>query len=94
MVAPVRKLLTAHLAPELSMMGTLPAYQGRGAASLMLAWATELADRERLVCWTEASPKALPLYQKFGFEFKESIEMPVLSGGTYTYTSVLREPKK
>ncbi|KAF7515107.1 hypothetical protein G7054_g14759 [Neopestalotiopsis clavispora] len=79
---------------ELKMIGTVPAHERRGAASLMLEWATELADREGLVCWTTGSPKGLPLYQKFGFEAKEDIVMPVLSGGTYTYTAVVREPKK
>ncbi|KAI0123557.1 hypothetical protein BJ170DRAFT_87728 [Xylariales sp. AK1849] len=81
----------------LKVLGTLPSYRRRGAASLLLAWATEIADREGLACWTEASPAALPLYQKFGFTAQDSVVTELdesAGGGTYTTTCILREPRR
>lgn len=79
------------------MMGTDPAYQRRGAASLQLAWATEIADREGLTCWVEASPVSVPVYRKFGFNVQEEVvsRLDESHGGrSYIYTSMMREPKK
>lgn len=80
----------------LKLMGTLPSHRRRGAASLQLAWANELADREGLVCYTEASVEGLPVYEKAGWKAKDVIVSNLLEsagGGTYTSTCVLREPK-
>lgn len=76
------------------MLGTLPFYERRGAASLQLAWATELADRESLLLYTEGSIAATPLYKKFGMEPIADIVMDLLDGGTYTTTCLLRKPKR
>lgn len=79
------------------MLGTLASYRCRGAASLHLAWAAEIADREGLACWTESSPMALPLYQKFGYEIQDTVVSQIdeaAGGGTYTSSAVLREPRK
>ncbi|KAI0146926.1 hypothetical protein GGR57DRAFT_279270 [Xylariaceae sp. FL1272] len=79
---------------ELKLMGTLPSFERKGAGSLMLDWATKFADEKGLVCWVVASPKGLPLYQKYGFEAKKAIVMPVIDGSMYTYTCMMRECKK
>jgi len=95
--AKCRAIREKHLrdqpALRLGMMGTLPAYQRRGVASLQLAWATELADREGLIMYTEGSPVATPLYEKFGFEPVGEVVSDLLDGGSYTYTCLLRKPK-
>lgn len=78
-------------ASVLKLLATSPSYQRRGAASLMLAWGTELADRQGLVCWTVASSEGLSLYQKFGFKVHDSVMTPMLSGVTYTSTCIMRE---
>lgn len=80
----------------LKLFGTHPKAQRRGAGSLLMAWVTELADREGLPCWVTASPVVVPLYKKFGFQIMEEIvvQLPAGSGeGTYTHTCMLREPK-
>lgn len=76
-------------------MGTHPKAQRRGAASLLMAWVTEVADRESLPCWVTASPDAVPLYKKFGFKVIEEVTVPLNDNndqGTYTDTCMLREP--
>ncbi|KAL7929863.1 acyl-CoA N-acyltransferase [Trichoderma chlorosporum] len=81
----------------LKLIGTHPKAQRRGAGSLLMAWVTELADREGLPCWVTGSPAAVPLYKKFGFQVMEEItvDIPGTSDGeTYTHTCMLREPKK
>lgn len=75
------------------MLGTLPSHQRRGAASLQLAWATKLADREGLLLYTESSVVAKPVYEKFGMEPVAEIVSDLLDGGTYTTTCLLRKPK-
>jgi hypothetical protein len=78
-------------------MGTLPSYQRRGAASLHLAWGTELADQNGLACWVQASPMSVSLYQKFGFEIQDQVVVPLhesYRGGTQTSSSMMREPTK
>lgn len=80
------------------LFGTHPKAQRRGAGSLLMAWVTELADREGLACWVTSSEMAVPVYKKFGFEVAEVITVPLpgdnINGETYTHTCMLREPKK
>ncbi|KAH8123643.1 hypothetical protein LI328DRAFT_168173 [Trichoderma asperelloides] len=80
------------------LFGTHPKAQRRGAGSLLMAWVTELADREGLACWVTSSEMAVPLYKKFRFEVAEEITVPLpganVDGEMYTHTCMLREPKK
>ena len=79
------------------MLGTLPSYQKRGAASLHLSWATKLADAKGLTCWVEASPMSVALYTKFGFEIQDTIMVQLdesSGGGTQTSTCMMRVAKK
>jgi GNAT superfamily N-acetyltransferase len=82
----------------LYLFGTHPKAQRRGAGSLLMAWVTELADREGFACWVTGSPVAVPVYKKFGFEVVEEIIVPLpgdnVGGETYTHTCMIREPKK
>jgi GNAT superfamily N-acetyltransferase len=49
------------------MLATDPAYQGKGAGSLMMKWGLNQADEKGWEAYLEASPDAVPLYEKFGF---------------------------
>jgi hypothetical protein len=69
------------------MLETLPSYQRRGAASLHLSWATELADEKGMICWFAASPISVPLYKQFPFEIQDTIVVQFdesCGGGTQT----------
>ncbi|OIW34153.1 N-acetyltransferase-like protein [Coniochaeta ligniaria NRRL 30616] len=46
-----------------------------GAGSALLRWVTELADKEGLPCWLEASPLGYPLYRRFGFQDVEVLDL-------------------
>ena len=52
---------------DLEMVATDPAYQGKGAGSQMMRFGMEKADEEGVEAYLEASPDAVPLYEKFGF---------------------------
>ncbi|KAJ4391861.1 hypothetical protein N0V93_005481 [Gnomoniopsis smithogilvyi] len=45
-----------------------PDYRGLGAARALLQWGVELADKERIPAFLEASPHCYPLYKRFGFQ--------------------------
>ncbi len=49
-------------------MAADPAKQRLGAGSALVRWGVELADREGLPAYLEASPKGYPVYRKQGFE--------------------------
>ncbi|KAI1157768.1 hypothetical protein F5B18DRAFT_140091 [Nemania serpens] len=76
---------------ELHTLVTMLSHRRRGAASLMLEWATKFADQNDLICWTTASTEGLPLYQSFGFEIQGRVEMPMIDGSTSISTCILRE---
>lgn len=49
------------------MLGTHPAYRGRGAASTLIRWGCDLADEKGVGAYIDASKAGAPLYEKFGF---------------------------
>ncbi|OQD66665.1 hypothetical protein PENPOL_c004G04721 [Penicillium polonicum] len=51
----------------LDMLGTHPDYRCRGAASMLVRWGCELADREGVAAYIDASKAGVPLYAKHGF---------------------------
>ncbi|KAG9256797.1 putative GNAT family acetyltransferase [Emericellopsis atlantica] len=51
----------------LKLLHTDPAHQGRGAASMLLRWGAEEADRLGLDSYLESSPDAARWYAKRGF---------------------------
>ncbi|KAF7182945.1 hypothetical protein CNMCM7691_002689 [Aspergillus felis] len=59
----------------LEMLGTSPAYHGRGLASRLLRWGLERADEEGLETYLSASPSGRPLYEKYGFRLVEEREV-------------------
>ncbi|RJE27431.1 hypothetical protein PHISCL_00165 [Aspergillus sclerotialis] len=51
----------------LDTLGTHPEYQRRGAASMLLKWGCDLADKNGVAAYVDASKAGAPLYQRFGF---------------------------
>lgn len=49
-------------------MATDPAYQGKGAGSQLMRWGLKKADEHGLEAFLEASPEAVPLYERLGFK--------------------------
>jgi predicted N-acetyltransferase YhbS len=49
-----------------------------GAGSALLRWGCELADREGLTTWLEASPEGYGAYRKFGFEAVDVQDLKVV----------------
>ncbi|KAK5661598.1 hypothetical protein OQA88_9698 [Cercophora sp. LCS_1] len=81
----------------LKMLGTHPIHQRRGAADLQLRWASEVADKNGLAIWVDASPVSVQLCLKHGFVAKGEVVCDLhpsvgRGGGKYKYTSMLREP--
>ncbi|KOS41871.1 hypothetical protein ACN38_g7252 [Penicillium nordicum] len=51
----------------LDMLGTHPDYRCRGAGSILVRWGCEIADREGVGAYIDASKAGIPLYAKHGF---------------------------
>ncbi len=49
------------------MLATHPTHQGKGAGSQLMRWGLVQADEQNVEAYLEASPDAVPLYEKFGF---------------------------
>lgn len=56
-----------HHLPDLDTLATHPAYQRRGAASLLVKWGCDLADDHGVGAYVDASKAGAPLYERFGF---------------------------
>lgn len=52
---------------DLEILATDPAYQGKGAGSQIMRWGLEQADKGGFEAYLEASPDAVPLYERMGF---------------------------
>ncbi|PGG98680.1 hypothetical protein GX51_06687 [Blastomyces parvus] len=59
----------------LSCIATNIAHQGLGAGSAMLQYGVDIADKDNLPGWLEASQQAHNLYKKFGFEDVDSFTL-------------------
>lgn len=56
-----------------AILVTAPEFQGRGVGRLLCNEGLQIADREKLSAWLEASARGRRLYQKLGFENVENI---------------------
>ncbi|KAJ9157536.1 hypothetical protein NKR23_g216 [Pleurostoma richardsiae] len=63
-----KKAMKGDPALYLNILACTPKHGRLGAGSTILRWGSELADKEGLVAWLEASPQGFPLYSKFGFK--------------------------
>ncbi|KAJ5514949.1 hypothetical protein N7463_004501 [Penicillium fimorum] len=52
---------------DLDMLGTHPDYRCRGAGSMLVRWGCEIADREAVGAYIDASKAGALLYAKHGF---------------------------
>lgn len=57
----------------LRAIATLPEYQGKGCASMLLQSGLEKIDAETAKAWLEATPQGQPLYAKFGWKVVDEI---------------------
>lgn len=64
-----RWLLTAGVggATDLESLGTHPDYQRRGAGSMLVKWGCDLADKNGVAAYVDASKEGAALYKKYGF---------------------------
>jgi predicted acetyltransferase len=53
---------------DLAGLSTSLSYRKQGAASLLLEHFTKIADEKRLPAYVEATPAAVGIYRKYGFE--------------------------
>jgi ribosomal protein S18 acetylase RimI-like enzyme len=73
------------------MIGTLPEYQGHGAGGNLVGWGCDLADKDGLEVYLDSTAWAKRLYEKHGFEAKDSVEIP--GGNGYVETFMVRQAK-
>lgn len=57
----------------LEIIATRPEWQGKGAAGKLMRWGLELADRDGVEAYLEASPDGKPIYEHFGFEERDRL---------------------
>ncbi|KAI0802188.1 putative GNAT family acetyltransferase [Xylaria sp. FL0064] len=70
---------------RLTFMGTDPAHQRRGAASMLVGWGVEQCNKDCIPGYLESTLDAAPFYLKMGFEAsgKISLQYPVDDRGHY-----------
>ncbi|OQE21959.1 hypothetical protein PENSTE_c011G03323 [Penicillium steckii] len=51
----------------LDMLCTHPDFERRGAGSMLVKWGCDLADKDGVAAYVDASKSGAPLYEKFGF---------------------------
>jgi predicted N-acetyltransferase YhbS len=49
------------------MLCTHPDFQKRGAGSMLVKWGCDLADKDGVSAYVDASKTGAPLYERFGF---------------------------
>ena len=72
------------------MLATLPEHRDRGAASLLIRWGLDGADRDGLEAYVEASLAQSAFYEQFGWRTSGSV---VTLEGQYTELCMLRPPQ-
>ena len=75
---------------DMELLGTDASYTDRGAASMILQYGCDRADEEGVECYVDSSPRALKLYQKFGWVKKAEREMPQVDDFRYTEHFLVR----
>jgi GNAT superfamily N-acetyltransferase len=61
----------------LQVIGTDPAHQGKGYASLIMRQQLAVADAQAMPCYLESSKDSnIPIYKSFGFEVTGEIKIP------------------
>jgi GNAT superfamily N-acetyltransferase len=72
------------------MLHTDPKYQRQGAASALMKWGLETADKMGLPVYLESSPDAHGFYQKHGFRDIGTFPLDLSQyGGSHLHTTPL-----
>jgi len=75
---------------------TAPSFRRKGAASQLVRWGLERADREGVIVVLDSSPHGLPLYKTLGFVEVDRIELDLAEfggEGTHSHVSMVRKPQ-
>ncbi|PGH16627.1 hypothetical protein AJ80_05129 [Polytolypa hystricis UAMH7299] len=82
---------------HLTILVVAPDFQGQGIGSALIKYGLDIADKENMPAWLEASEAGYPVYKKFGYK---DVQVVKFDAGKYTgegeeVTSVgmLREAK-
>ncbi|KAK4190856.1 hypothetical protein QBC35DRAFT_377081 [Podospora australis] len=62
---------------RISFVCTDPAYQGRGAGTLLTRKLLEMAEDDRLSVYLESTKVAVPMYEKLGFQAIDAFQMQI-----------------
>ncbi|PYH88708.1 acyl-CoA N-acyltransferase [Aspergillus ellipticus CBS 707.79] len=82
-----RKILQGRKHYYLDTLVTHPDYRRQGAASMLIEWGCEVADRAGRPIWVDASEDGVALYERFGFR-----DVSVAGVTPEGAVSMLREP--
>jgi len=83
------------LRPVLDILHTHPSHQGRGAGTALTKWGTDLADKQHLQCYLEASSSGHRLFRKMDFHDVAEMEIDLnryragYGNGIYMYKHVV-----
>lgn len=72
------------------MLATLPEHRDSNAASLLIRWGLDRADRDGLEAYVEASLVGAPIYEQFGWVTSGQV---VTLEGQYTELCMRRSPE-
>ena len=73
----------------MELLMTAEEYKGKGAGSMILKHGCYLADEDGVECYIDSSPRAKPLYERFGWVFTKQEPLPM----DYHYNFGIRQPK-
>ena len=82
----------------LSLLGTHPKHERKGAAAALIRWPYARADKDRKRCYVEASTVACQLYRRCGFEDIDEmvVDLDKYDGrgfGVARWAAMIREPE-
>ncbi|KAI0426688.1 hypothetical protein F5Y09DRAFT_56494 [Xylaria sp. FL1042] len=91
----MEKKYQAHEKLVLTHLCTRPSYYSRGIGSALLGSVLDLADREGLAAYLEATRVGVSLYQKLGFKTVETLKFERTGAGNAPATLhvMVREPR-
>lgn len=61
---------------------------------MIIRWGIEQAECEDRACYLDSTPKAVKLYQRYGFEDRERIDVMVREGVPFYSVQMVRYPQK
>lgn len=83
----------------LSLLGTHPKHERRGAGAMLIRWGLAQADGDQKRCYVDSSSLGYPLYKRCGFqedvgEISVDLDQYGAEGvGVHKWVAMLREPQ-